>query len=183
MNTVFSGRRDPYGEKVWPPDVDLTFTHHWDGDEQAEIRELMLTVLSYFPEFHGKEITVGRTYGTAKGIHPRNDEDPKTDRIYIRLRDDATKFTVAHELYHVLTREKAVDVFALSRSPFLIDDTPGYLDIPHGVKEHAHKHRELLHDVAQEAVNDHFGSSTEMVEWFEQEVKRRYDGEMVQNDD
>ena len=152
----------------WPPDVEVEFTHYWKEDEIDEMRDRVLNVLSHFPEFEGHTLTIGRTQQAGKaGVHPR--DDPYSNRNYIRLRPGASKFTVAHELYHILTREKAIDIFALSRSPFLIDKPPSYLELPDCVENRPTVYREMLHRVASDAV-DRFHDEQEMVRWFEEQV-------------
>ena len=163
-------------QATWPPNVEIEFTRYWEEEDEAEMRERVLNVLSYFPEFEGKKLTIGltRQAGTA-GVHPRG--DPRSNRNYIRLKVGASKFTIAHEFYHILTREKAIDIFTLSRSPYLIDRAPGYLDTPERVKEHPTVYRDTLHELAVQA-RERFVDEKEMVEWFEQTVKEeveRYD--------
>ena len=135
------------------------------------MRQRILQVLSHFPEFEGQKLTVGFTQSAGVNrVHPR--DNPRENRNYIRLKADASKFTIAHELYHILTREKAVDIFALSRSPFLIDKAPSYLDLPKSVKEHPTVFAQVLHDLAVQA-RERFVDEKEMVEWFEEQLKEK----------
>jgi hypothetical protein len=156
-------------EQTWPPDVELEFTHYWDQDDREAMREKVLNVLSHFPEFKDETLTVGFTQSAGvNGVHPR--DDPRSNRNYIRLKAGASKFTIAHELYHILTREKAVDIFALSRSPYLIDKAPSYLDLPECVENSPSVYSNTLHKLAEEAV-DRFSNEQEMVKWFENRLQ------------
>lgn len=130
-----------------------------------------MNVLSHFPEFEGETLTVGFTQSAGvNGVHPR--DDPRSNRNYIRLKAGASKFTIAHELYHILTREKAVDVFALSRSPYLIDKAPSYLDLPECVENSPAIYSHKFHELAVEA-RDRFNNEQEMVKWFEKRLKEK----------
>lgn len=159
-------------KQVWPPDVELEFTNRWSDGEREEMRERLLNVVSHFPEVHGQTIVVGRT--KSKDGQFIREREHRHDGIYIRLKPGASRFTVAHEIYHHLTREKAVDIFALSRDEFLVDDAPSYVDLPQHVADHIHPYSTSLHRLAREAVT-RFECRVEMVEWFEQEAAERFE--------
>lgn len=159
-------------EQTYPPNVDIEFTHYWSDDDEAVMRERVQDVLTHFPEFEGEKLTIGFTQSAGiAGVTPKQERE---DRNYIRLKAGASKFTIAHELYHILTREKAVDIFALSRSPYLIDKVPSYLNVPDCVENYPKVYAETLHEVASAAVK-RFSNQQEMVKWFEKALKEEVD--------
>jgi hypothetical protein len=88
--------------------------------------------LAEFPELADRNITVGLTRsadGTAEA-------ESMTIRLNVRPRKPVSRFTIGHELTHLLQRrglaivpegEQQCDVWTLARSALFLDDRPSYL--------------------------------------------------------
>jgi Zn-dependent peptidase ImmA (M78 family) len=85
--------------------------------------------------------------------------------------EKAREFTISHELQHILTREKAVDIRAMSRSPALITDEPSYLDLPEEVVENLSEYRQLLHEIAVDVLSK--ANELPVAKEFEKRVRER----------
>jgi hypothetical protein len=87
--------------------------------------------------------------------------DPDRPGIWVRPRRLAY-FTIAHELTHLLQArglvpegERACDLWALARSPLVVDAVPGYLRVPRGLRHRAAVEAplaSLLHRLAADAI-------------------------------
>lgn len=101
----------------------------------ARIRERVEFVRRFFPELDGCTIRVG--LALKRGVLGWGSLDPDRPGIWIRPRR-IEHFTIAHELTHLLQArklvprgERACDLWALARSPLLVDAAPSYLRVPH----------------------------------------------------
>jgi hypothetical protein len=91
-------------------------------------------VRGFFPELDGITVRVGLV--RKRGVLGWGSLDPDQPGIWVRPRRlDA--FTIAHEFTHLLQArglvprgERACDLWALARSPLLVDTAPGYLEVP-----------------------------------------------------
>ncbi|HTR97502.1 MAG TPA: hypothetical protein VMH61_06325 [Candidatus Acidoferrales bacterium] len=100
----------------------------------ARIVERLEQVRRFFPELAGVAIHVG--LAQKPGILGWGSLDPERPGVWVRPRR-LHLFTIAHEFTHLLQArglvpggERACDLFALARSPLLIDHAPGYLRVP-----------------------------------------------------
>lgn len=101
---------------------------------QARIRERIEFVRRFFPELDALTIRVG--LAQKRGVLGWGSMDPGRPGIWVRPRR-LEYFTVAHELTHLLQArdlvprgERACDLWALARTPLLIDSGPSYLKVP-----------------------------------------------------
>ncbi|NOT35447.1 MAG: hypothetical protein HOP12_14980 [Candidatus Eisenbacteria bacterium] len=76
----------------------------------------------------------------ARGVLGWGSLDPEQPGIWVRPRRLET-FTIAHEFTHLLQArglvprgERSCDLFALTRSPLLVDHAPGYLRLPFALR-------------------------------------------------
>jgi hypothetical protein len=100
----------------------------------ARIRERLEFVRAFFPELEGVTIRVG--LAQKRGVLGWGSLDADHPGVWVRPRRlDA--FTIAHEFTHLLQArglvprgERACDLWALARSPLVIDAPPGYLRLP-----------------------------------------------------
>lgn len=105
--------------------VSLNFTHYWSDEEIEKAEPMIRDVLNDFPDLHFNEIQIGRT-GTAKGRFHR-ERNTKHD-LYLQFNpDQICRHTIAHELHHYFTREKIVDLRAISMGSDYLDSVPSYL--------------------------------------------------------
>jgi hypothetical protein len=112
--------------------------------------------LEYFPELHGKKITVGYTrthLGSASIVYRRE----TVSRLIVRLKvRKLTYQTIGHELTHLVqglahgdrsrpksvdeqkipAGEKQCDIWTLARHALFCDDAPTYIKMPKIVREH-----------------------------------------------
>ena len=108
--------------------VALGSPHH------RRIRERLGFVRGFFPELAGVTVRVG--LARKRGVLGWGSLDPDRPGVWVRPRRlDA--FTIAHELTHLLQArglvprgERACDLWALARSPLVVDAPPGYLRVP-----------------------------------------------------
>lgn len=91
-------------------------------------------VRRFFPELERVSVRVG--LARKRGILGWGSLDPEHPGIWVRPRL-LHHFTIAHELTHLLQAmkqvppgERACDLWALARSPLLVDHPPGYLRVP-----------------------------------------------------
>ncbi|HTO92669.1 MAG TPA: hypothetical protein VMJ70_16175 [Candidatus Sulfotelmatobacter sp.] len=102
------------------------------------IRERTEFVRYFFPELDGITIRVG--LALKRGVLGWGSLDPESPGIWVRPRR-LEYFTIAHELTHLLQArmlvprgERQCDLWALTRSPMLIDTVPSYLRLPRGLR-------------------------------------------------
>jgi hypothetical protein len=115
---------------------------------RARIRERLEFVRRFFPELEGMTVRVG--LAQKRGVLGWGSLDPERPGVWVRPRR-LDYFTIAHEFTHLLQArelvprgERSCDLWALARSPLLVDHPPSYLRIP------TRLHRGPVHpDVAQ----------------------------------
>ena len=112
------------------------------------IRERLEFVRRFFPEIESLTVRVG--LAEKRGILGWGSLDPARPGVWVRPRR-LDYFTIAHEFTHLLQArelvprgERACDLYALARSPLLIDHPPGYLRLPRALMR-----RKLDYPIAQ----------------------------------
>lgn len=139
---------------------------------------LIRQVRGFFPELDGCSIRVGLTRSAA-GFAAKEELCIWVNPYRLSLH------TIAHELVHLLQfrgdlpqGERAADLFALARHPVLADDAPCYLRVPRSLANASGTARpralSLLHGVAAEAVRRREAGLRTYLQWFEEELKRRW---------
>ncbi|HVP14339.1 MAG TPA: hypothetical protein VMS88_02275, partial [Terriglobales bacterium] len=101
---------------------------------RARILERLEFVRRFFPELAGESVRVG--LARKRGILGWASLDPDHPGVWVRPRR-LDSFTIAHEFVHLLQArdlvphgERACDLWALARSPLLVDVPPSYLRLP-----------------------------------------------------
>lgn len=131
----------------------------------------------YFPELDGITVRVGLV--RKPGVLGWGSLDPEQPGVWVRPRRlDA--FTIAHELTHLLQArglipggERACDLWALARSPLLVDTPPGYLRVPAAIgrqRSLGAADAALLHRAAKLALAARAGGERQYLRRFEREV-------------
>ena len=143
----------------------------------ARIRERLEFVRTFFPELASLTIRVGLV--KKPGVLGWGSLDPEDPGVWVRPRR-LDHFTIAHEFTHLLQArglvpmgERACDLFALARSPLLIDQPPGYLKLPRDaqrLRQLDPAHGKLLHEAARRAVEARAGGDRRYLQRFEREV-------------
>jgi hypothetical protein len=92
----------------------------------------------FFPELEGLSIRVG--LAQKRGVLGWGSLDPEHPGVWVRPRR-LQLFTVAHEFTHLLQArglvprgERQCDLWALARSPLVIDAAPNYLKLPRSLR-------------------------------------------------
>jgi len=105
---------------------------------RERILEYLEFTRKFFPELEGLSIRVG--LAQKRGVLGWGSLDPEHPGVWVRPRR-LQLFTVAHEFTHLLQArglvprgERACDLFALARSPLLIDAAPNYLRLPRALR-------------------------------------------------
>lgn len=103
------------------------------------ILESVEFVRRFFPELDGITIRVG--LAQKRGVLGWGSLDPDRPGIWVRPRKLGT-FTIAHEFTHLLQArelvprgERSCDLFALARTPLVIDGPPSYLKVPRALRK------------------------------------------------
>ncbi len=133
---------------------------------------------AFFPELDGITVRVGLV--RKRGVLGWGSLDPDQPGIWVRPRRlDA--FTIAHELTHLLQArglvprgERACDLWALARSPLLVDTPPGYLAVPVRLRRRHPlpvAHAALLHRAAVDALAARERGERNYLRRFEHEVE------------
>jgi hypothetical protein len=101
---------------------------------RERILEYLEFARKFFPELEGLNIRVG--LAQKRGVLGWGSLDPEQPGIWVRPRR-LQLFTIAHEFTHLLQArglvphgERQCDLWALARSPLLIDAVPNYLRLP-----------------------------------------------------
>jgi len=138
-------------------------------------------VRTFFPEIDSCTVQVG--LAKKRGVLGWGSLDPEQPGLWIRPRR-TDLFTIAHEFTHLLQArrlvplgERACDLWALARSPLLIDVPPGYLELPPGLrKRRALGRREatMLHDAARRAIQARERGQRRYLQRFELEIARAF---------
>jgi len=105
---------------------------------QRRIVERLEFVRRFFPELEAATVHVG--LAQKRGVLGWGSMDPERPGIWVRPRRLAY-FTIAHEMTHLLQArglvpqgERSCDLWALARSPLVIDGWPGYLEMPRALR-------------------------------------------------
>ncbi len=142
------------------------------------VLNLVRQVRGFFPELDGCSIRVGLTRSAA-GFAAK-------EELCIWINPyRLSRHTIAHELVHLLQfrgllpqGERSADLFALARHPVLADDVPCYLKVPRSLASSTGPARGralgLLYGVAAEAVRRREEGHRTYLQWFEDELKRRW---------
>src|SRR5262245_50312206 len=143
----------------------------------ARIRERLEFVRAFFPEIASLTIRFGLV--KKPGVLGWGSLDPDDPGVWVRPRR-CDHFTIAHEFTHLLQArglvpmgERACDLYALARSPLLIDQPPGYLKMPREaryLKQLDHPQAKLLHDTARRAIEARAGGDRRYLQRFEREI-------------
>lgn len=110
--------------------------------EASAHRERILEYLEFtrrfFPELEGVNIRVG--LAQKRGVLGWGSLDPEHPGVWVRPRR-LQLFTIAHEFTHLLQArglvprgERQCDLWALARSPLVIDAAPNYLKLPRALR-------------------------------------------------
>jgi hypothetical protein len=120
-----------------------------------------------------------------RGILGWGSLDPERPGIWVRPRR-LEYFTIAHELTHLLQArrlvplgERACDLWALARSPLLIDCAPSYLRLPRrlrGMRGLDLETAKLLHGAAIRAIERRVQGERSYLRSFEHEVDQAVRG-------
>jgi hypothetical protein len=105
---------------------------------RERILEYLEFARRFFPELEGVNIRVG--LAQKRGVLGWGSLDPERPGVWVRPRQ-LQLFTIAHEYTHLLQArglvprgERQCDLWALARSPLLIDSSPNYLKLPRALK-------------------------------------------------
>ena len=144
---------------------------------RPRILERLEFVRRFFPELNGITIRVG--LAQKRGVLGWGSLDPERPGVWVRPRRTHT-FTIAHEFVHLLQArrlvpggERACDLWALARSPLLIDHVPGYLRLPRALRLRRDLESwepALLHDAARRAIRARERGDRRYLRRFEREV-------------
>jgi hypothetical protein len=146
----------------------------------ARIRERLDFVRGFFPELDGVTVRVGLVL--KPGVLGWGSLDPEQPGVWVRPRR-LDHFTIAHELTHLLQArglvprgERACDLWALARSPLVVDHPPGYLALPRELKRRQLEpaHSQLLHQAAQRAIAARQEGNGRYLLAFERDVAARW---------
>lgn len=153
------------------------------------IRERLEFVRAFFPELESLTVRVG--LARKPGVLGWGSLDPERPGVWVRPRR-LDYFTIAHELTHLLQArglvprgERACDLWALARSPLLVDTPPGYLALPRALRRHrtlAGAQSQLLHVAAQRAVARRSQGDRRYLQRFEREIAEAWNGGPVDHD-
>lgn len=146
----------------------------------ARIRERLDYVRGFFPELDGITVRVG--IARKPGVLGWGSLDPDQPGVWVRPRR-LDHFTIAHEFTHLLQArglvprgERACDLWALARSPLVVDHPPSYLRLPAWLR---HQRRldtgqaTLLSTLAREAIDARVAGDRRYLQRFEREATRR----------
>jgi len=145
----------------------------------ARIRERLEFARAHFPELDGLSIRVG--LARKRGVLGWGSMDPQEPGIWVRPRA-LDLFTIAHELTHLLQArrevphgERACDLFALARSPALVDAAPQYLKLPRGWRRDGSlsaAQASALHQAACQALAAREAGRRDYLKAFERSLER-----------
>lgn len=151
---------------------------------RTRIIERLEFVRRFFPEMNGTTIRVG--LAQKRGVLGWGSLDPGRPGVWVRPRLTHF-FTIAHEFTHLLQArrlvpggERACDLWALARSPLLIDKPPGYLRLPRGLRfRRALEPWQplLLHEAARRAIAARERGDRRYLLRFEREVAHALAGQ------
>lgn len=161
-----------------PPRPRWTFSRLVErSPHRVRIVERLEFVRRFFPELEHVSVRVG--LARKRGILGWGSLDPEHPGIWVRPRL-LHHFTIAHELTHLLQAmklvppgERACDLWALARSPLLVDHPPGYLRVPPALRRRRSltpAQALLLSRVAREAIARRERGERRYLAGFEREV-------------
>jgi hypothetical protein len=143
----------------------------------AHILERLEFVRVFFPELDGITIRVGLVQ--KRGVLGWGSLDPERPGVWVRPRR-LDHFTIAHEYTHLLQArglvprgERACDLWALARSPLLVDSPPGYLRLPPSLRRRRSleaAHAALLSGAARRAIAAREAGERRYLQNFEREI-------------
>jgi hypothetical protein len=142
----------------------------------ARIVEHLEFTRRFFPELAGITIHVG--LAQKRGVLGWGSMDPERPGVWVRPRR-LYLFTIAHEFTHLLQArdlvprgERQCDLYALARTPLLIDHPPSYLKLPRSLRvprpTPAQAH--LLFDMARRALAAKAAGDRRYLLRFEREI-------------
>lgn len=144
---------------------------------KARMLEHLEFARKFFPELDGVTIHVG--LAQKRGVLGWGSMDPERPGVWIRPRR-VQLFTIAHEFTHLLQArglvprgERSCDVFALARSPMLVDHAPGYLRLPRALRRPKLRpgQAQLLTDCARTALAAREAGDRRYLQLFERLVE------------
>jgi len=147
---------------------------------RARILERLELVRRFFPELEDCTIRVG--LARKRGVLGWGSLDPENPGIWVRPRR-LDSFTVAHEFTHLLQArglaphgERSCDLWALARSPLLVDQPPGYLKLPRHMRHDppTPEQAQVLCELARQAIASRAAGRGRYLAKFEAEVARRF---------
>lgn len=147
----------------------------------GRIRRRLERVRRFFPELEGTCIRVGMV--RKRGVMGWGSLDPEEPGIWVRPRR-LDYFTIAHELTHLLQArgeiphgERACDLFALARSPEVVDAVPYYLKLPKPLRHRGVSNQGalLLHRQAREALAARAAGERRYLQLFERSVAAAFE--------
>jgi hypothetical protein len=144
---------------------------------RERVRERLDFVRSFFPELDGITVRVG--FARKRGVLGWGSLDPDAPGVWVRPRR-LDSFTIAHELVHLLQArrlvprgERACDLWALARSPLVVDSPPGYLRIPAELRRMRAMLPAvgvMLHEAARDAIGARASGDRRYLKRFERTV-------------
>ena len=146
----------------------------------ARIRQRLEFVRTFFPELDGVTVRVG--IARKSGVLGWGSLDPDQPGVWVRPRR-LDHFTIAHEFTHLLQArglvprgERACDLWALARSPLVVDHPPSYLKLPgwlRRVRRLDTAQATILSTLAREAIAARMAGDRRYLQRFEREATRR----------
>jgi DNA-binding XRE family transcriptional regulator len=144
---------------------------------RERILERVEFVRRFFPELDGVTVRLG--LAQKPGVLGWGSLDPDQPGIWVRPRR-LDYFTIAHEFTHLLQArrlvpggERSCDLYALARTPLIVDAPPGYLQIPSGLRVRrrlTQAQSAYLCDVARRALAAREAGDRRYLMRFEQEI-------------
>jgi hypothetical protein len=167
-----------------PPRPRWTFSRLAErSPHKARMLEHLEFARRFFPELDGVTIHVG--LAQKRGVLGWGSLDPERPGIWVRPRR-LDSFTIAHEFTHLLQArglvpmgERACDLWALARSPLLIDSPPGYLRLPRALRGRRRLDpgdAVILHQAARAAIETRSRGDRRYLCGFEREVRTAFGG-------
>jgi hypothetical protein len=171
--------------------VPLAFTPLMKKRLTRRAFEMIERSLRYFPELHGKTITVGLTrkhLGSASISYRAG----TISRLIIRLRVRKVSYqTIGHELTHLVqglahgdrstprsvarsripSGEKQCDIWTLARHPLFCDDPPTYLRLPRIVRDQWPRYAKPVRTLCMAAIEKR-QSHRLYIHWLESEIRQ-----------
>ena len=169
----------------------LTFTPLMKKRLTSRASEMIQRSLRYFPELHGKTITVGLTrkhLGSASISYRAG----AISRLIIRLRVRKVSYqTIGHELTHLVqglaygdsaisgslmrstipSGEKQCDIWTLARHSLFCDDPPTYLRLPPIVRNQWPRYAEPVRTLCVAAIEKR-QSHRLYIRWLESQIRQ-----------